>query len=202
MPGLGAFGDTPHPGFRHGNVCCAIRGSLWWNRWVHCLRLKKVSTCSGSSCGYGALNHGPRTLGWLCATNDQLICDVVNHFCIPTSWNECNRSFLKRGTPEPLVFQIDATIQLDDHLLEKHPRLADMSCLLAAHRFLMNHQKCTCCNLVLQHFHKFIDGFPLKYFSGKSKENPKSEAHHLAKCMVCGILHLFVAGTGQTDGQW
>jgi hypothetical protein len=119
-----------------------------------------------------------------------------------------------------LVFQIDTPNQLDDHLLEKHPRLADMSCLLAAHRFFAEpflheqkvrnfgpsipHQKCTCCNLVLQHFHPFIDGFPLKLniFQENQRKNQKSEAHHLAKCMVCGILHFFVAGTGQTDGQW
>ena len=95
--------------------------------------------------------------------------------------------FSRGGTPEPLVFQIDATIQLDDQLLEKHPRLADMSCLLAAHRFLMNHQKCTCCNLVLQHFHKFIDGFPLKYFSGKSKEKTKIRSSSSGK--MHGLWH-------------
>ena len=111
--------------------------------------------------------------------------------------------FSRGGTPEPLVFQIDATIQLDDHLLEKHLRLADMSCLLAAHRFFAEpflheqkvrnfgpsipHQKCTCCNLVLQHFHPFIDGFPLKYLSGKSKEKPKIRSSSSGK--MHGLWH-------------
>jgi len=44
--------------------------------------------------------------------------------------------------------------------------------------------------------------FLLNIFQENQRKNQKSEAHHLAKCMVCGILHFFVAGTGQTDGQW